>query len=72
MLNERAYEFSDIKTISDDEWKEMNIKIDIYKALRREMKFFTHWLRLNSDECDVDEDNTNNEASPCETNNTNI
>jgi len=42
MLNERVYEFSDIKTISDDEWKEMNVKTDIYKTLRREMKSFTY------------------------------
>jgi len=42
MLNERVYEFSDIKTIFDDEWKEMNVKTDIYKVLRREMKSFTY------------------------------
>ena len=72
MLNERVYEFSDIKTISDDEWKEMNVKIGIYKALRREMKFFTYWLRLNGDECDVDEDSISNGVSPCETNDADI
>src|SRR6266498_5122602 len=66
MLNERVYEFSDIKTISDDEWKEMNVKIGIYKVLRREMKLFTHWLRLNGDECDVDEDSISDGVSPCE------
>ncbi len=42
ILNERVYEFSDIKTISNDEWKKMNIKTNIYKALKREMKPFTH------------------------------
>ncbi len=72
MLNERVYEFSDIKTISDDEWKEMNVKTDIYKTLRREMKPFTHQLRLNGDECDVDEDNTSDGASPCETDDADI
>ncbi len=50
----------------------MNIKIGIYKALRREMKFFTHWLRLNNDECDINEDSISDGASPCETNDTDI
>jgi len=71
-LNERAYEFSNIKTISDDKWKKMNVKIDIYKTLKREIKPFTHWLRLNGDECDINEDSISDGASPCEANDTDI
>ncbi len=62
-LNDREYEFSDIKTITDAEWSKMGVKEGIYKALRREIKPFTHWLRLNGDEHDVDSDDASDRAS---------
>ncbi len=41
-LNDREYEFFDIKTITDAEWSKMGVKEGIYKVLRREIKLFTY------------------------------
>jgi hypothetical protein len=49
-LNEREYEFCDIKTITDEEWTRMEIKKGISKVLMRNMKEFTKWLRFKNKE----------------------
>jgi hypothetical protein len=52
-LNDRVYEFCDIKIIIDEEWTEIKIKKNIFKILLYNIKEFTRWLRFKNKENEI-------------------